>query len=112
MSVELIEYNNNEISKLRIIDNKGKVRYHYGCFESTPERKTPKNNLKVDESKQNVIKKLATPQQIAEISSFGEVAINWCLNTYKIKKMEDLSFEDAEKIIIKIGLKKGNKNNE
>jgi hypothetical protein len=106
-TVKEIEYDGNEISKLIIIDNKGVERYTFGCKKSTTKKK---EEPKVEKSEQQEVKepkRLATQEQIAQISSLGEPVVKWCLNRWKIEKIEDLAFEDAEALLKKYNERKG-----
>lgn len=103
LSVKEIEYTNREISKLVIVDSKGVERYTFGCKKSTSKKK---NEEVVEESKQEA-KKLATQEQIAQISSLGDSVVKWCINKWKLEKIEDLAFEDAEALLKKYEERKG-----
>ena len=106
--VNEIEYKDDEISKLVLVDSKGNLRYTYGCKEATKKPKVVKTETKVAESKpEEPTIRYATNEQIEYISSFGDAAIKWCLSKYKVEKMGDLTFENASEIINEI--KKGKK---
>ena len=102
--VKEIDYTNDEISKLVLVDNKGNTIYTYGV-------KT-QNKLKIEPKKEvqqptQPNEPLATKEQTDYIASFGEPAVKWVFSRYKIDALSKLTLSQATEIID--GIKKGKK---
>lgn len=102
--VKEIEYNNDEISKLVLVDNKGNTIYTYGVKTQNKPKNEPKKEV---QQPTQTNEPLATKEQTDYIASFGEPAVKWVFAKYKIDALSKLTLRQATEIID--GIKKGKK---